>query len=531
MDACPVHARYKKLNHAKMLVAEADNVRHIVVLGGGTAGLLAALAIERHLPQIRVTVVRSSQLGIIGVGEGTVPSIVRFLHDYLSIDSKTFHQTVRPSLKLGLRFLWGKRSHFHYSFSPQFSAPVPGLPHAKGWYCNDDLAYADICSALMDADKSCLKRIDGRPRFVGPFAYHLENERLVGFLETLTDNARIEKIDDVVVRVKQREAGIESLELESGRSVRADLFVDCSGFRSELLGRSLSERFVDFSNTLLCDRAVAGGWPRTHEIYKPYTTAETMRAGWCWQIEHDELINRGYVYSSRFIDDAEAEKEFREKCPRLTETRTIRFRTGVHERTWVKNVVALGNAAGFVEPLEATAIGMMCDGISLLVRALQSAHGRLLDIHRDNYNRYVWDSWQTVRDFLALHYKFNDRLNSPFWQAANEETTLGRAQHLVDYFRAGGPDFRFLDRELRTDMFTSEGYLAMLLGQGVAFNAPAEPLETERWKQFKMDLQRQASAGMDMHQCLSSLRMNGLTKSDMWFNPVYATPSPGSAIV
>ena len=103
-----------------MLVAEADNVRHIVVLGGGTAGLLAALAIERHLPQIRVTVVRSSQLGIIGVGEGTVPSIVRFLHDYLGIDSKTFHQTVRPSLKLGLRFLWGKRSHFHYSFSPQF---------------------------------------------------------------------------------------------------------------------------------------------------------------------------------------------------------------------------------------------------------------------------------------------------------------------------------------------------------------------------------------------------------------------------
>ena len=170
----------------------------------------------------------------------------------------------------------------------------------------------------MDEDKACLKRIDGRPRFVGPFAYHLENERLVGFLETLTDNARIEKLMTWLCasnNVKQD----ESLELESGRSVRADLFVDCSGFRSELLGRSLSERFVP--------TAVAGGWLRTHETYKPYTTAETMRAGWCWQIEHDELINRGYVYSSRFIDDAEAEKEFREKCPRLTETRTIRFRT------------------------------------------------------------------------------------------------------------------------------------------------------------------------------------------------------------
>ncbi len=152
------------------------------------------------------------------------------------------------------------------------------------------------------------------------------------------------------------------LRLESGRRETADLYLDASGFASVLLGKALGEPFVSYDKTLFCDRAVVGGWDRKDPedmVIKPYTTCETMNCGWCWQIEHENRINRGYVYSSGFISDEEAEKEFRMKNPKVGPTRIVRFVSGRYRNVWVKNVVAVGNAGGFVEPLEATALGAM----------------------------------------------------------------------------------------------------------------------------------------------------------------------------
>lgn len=489
--------------------ATAKPVRKIVVMGGGSAGFLAALGIAKGLPAAELVVVRSTKMGVIGVGEGTIPSVVQFLHRFLDVDFSTFQRAVQPSIKLGIKYLWGRRPFFHYTFSPQLERRHPKFPYAKGYFCKDDFEFADLNSALMRHDKVCLVGPDGKPRFNPNFAYHMENRRLVDFFESLSDERGIAKIDAVVEDVVVGPDGIESLRLDDGQTLTGDLFIDCSGFHSELLGKALAEPYVDFSNALFCDRAVVGGWSRSDEDrYHPYTTAETMDAGWAWQIEHDEIVNRGYVFCSGFLSDQEAMDEFCRKNPKVSSPKVIRFRAGVYRRTWVKNVVAIGNAAGFVEPIEATAIGVICDSVSRLVRGLSASNMRLLDIQRTIFNRIVSRNWEIIRDFLALHYKFNDRLDTPFWAHCQQEVDLGEAGELVDYYRAVGPDFGFLKIELKRDFFTAEGYLAMLLGQSVPYDREVQIDDAlaGQWTTFKQDLTNAALNGAGMEQYLAALR-------------------------
>ena len=337
-------------------------IQRVVILGGGTAALLTASAFARYLPDIEVVMVRSTKMGIIGVGEGTIATIGRFLHEYLGIDPLRFHREVHPSIKLGIQFDWGAQTPYHYSFPPQYSAANPiqsKLSHPVGDYCYPEATFADLSSSLMYHGKVAATDPEGNPVQSPSFAYHLENRRFVEFLEQWVKEQGIDAVDAIVKQVDVGEKGVASLLLDNGQTMTADLFVDCSGFRSELLGTALDEPFISFKESLPCDRAVVGGWRRSDETYNAFTTAQAMDSGWSWQIEHDEIINRGYVFASDFISDEAAEAEFRCKNPKVQDTRLIRFRSGYHRRSWVKNVVAIGNSAGFVEPLEATAIGFM----------------------------------------------------------------------------------------------------------------------------------------------------------------------------
>lgn len=490
-----------------------ETVRKIIVLGGGSAGFLAAVAIAKKLPDVELIVIRSKKMGVIGVGEGTIPSVVQFLHRFLGIDVKAFNRHAEPSIKLGIKYIWGKRPFFNYTFSAQLTQLHPSFPIPKGYFCQDDFDYADFNSALMRFGKVALRKPNGQPQFNQNFAYHLENKKFVAYFENLGDELGIHKIDAIVEGVKLGPNGIESLKLDNGQIIQGDLFIDASGFHAELIGKALNEPFVDFGNALFCDSAVVGGWQRTDEdAYNPFTTAETMNAGWSWQIEHDDLVNRGYVFCSRFLSDDEAVDEFCGKNSKVRMPRVIKFNAGVRRRTWVKNVVSIGNSAGFVEPIEATAIGMICDSVSRLIRGLTASNMRLLDIQRDIYNRIVYKNWEIIRDFIALHYKFNNRLDTPFWKMCQNEVPLGEAQEIADYYKEVGPDFSFINVELKRDFFTAEGYIAMLVGQQVEYNRTVgiDDAMRGKWKQFKQKLASAVGNALTMDEYLDVLRNSHL---------------------
>src|SRR5688572_27879814 len=399
------------------LPAEGDPIRRIIVLGGGSAGFLAAMALRRALPDLPVFVLRSKEIGIIGVGEGTTVAVPNFLHSYLGLNSLEFIRSAKPTYKLGIKFVWGTRPYFNYTFSPQFDMRYAVLSKPTGFYCrgDGDAGYAALNSALMSEGKAFIRLPGGSPGVRNDVAYHIENADFVAYLESQALRLGVQIVDDTVRGVETGDRGVVALNCEATGRQAADLYVDCSGFYSALLGKALAEPFVSFKSSLFCDRAVVGGWQRTDEPILPYTTAETMDSGWCWQIEHEHRINRGYVYSSAFISDGDAEQEFRQKNPRVGPTRVVKFVTGRYARTWVKNVVAIGNASGFVEPLESTSLAFICVESVWLIESLVDASREVRPSWQALFNKRVGQSWDVIRQFLALHYKFNDRLDTPFW--------------------------------------------------------------------------------------------------------------------
>ena len=304
--------------------------------------------------------------------------------------------------------------------------------------------------------------------------------------------------------------GIAAIHLEDGRRLDADFFIDASGFRSELLGKALEEPFISFDRALFCDRAVVGGWERTTEPILPYTTAETMDAGWSRQIEHEHHVNRGYVFASEFLSDEQAAEEFRRKNPKVPkEMRVVKFRSGFHRRAWVDNVLAVGNASGFVEPLEATALMVVCQQIANFVTKLEHCSLMPTPTIRQLYNDMMEGTWNEIRDFLALHYKFNTLVDTPFWKHCREDTDMGGTAELLEFYAENGPTGlgRYTLPKFSTN-FGIEGYLVMLVGMGVPYRAKHRPgvQELGKWKRHLADLAAQARAALDVRQALDIVR-------------------------
>ncbi len=459
-------------------------VKKVIVLGGGSAGFMAAIALRAKVPGLDVLVIRSKDIGVIGVGEGSTVALTRFLHDYLKVGPKRFHEVAQPTWKLGLKFLWGRRPYFNYTFGPGLEARYPDLPKPTGYYCDGDAEYTDPQSALMTHDRVFEREPGGAPAIRNAaFSYHFENEKFVQFLEGYAVAQGVRTLDDTVLEVRQDETGVAGLVLKSGAVESGDLYVDSSGFVSLLLGKAMGEPFLSFKSSLFCDRAVVGGWARGpgDEVIKPYTTCETMNAGWAWQIEHIGRVNRGYVYASDFVSDDEARAEFLAKNPKVTETRVVRFVCGRYRRCWVKNVVAIGNASGFVEPLEATALGVIAMQSRLLADTLVDGDGRPRRSQVNQYNAYHERNWDSIRAFIAVHYKFNTRLDTPFWRACRADTDLGaRAEAVVDYYRECGPSPLCQPTLFdEFDQFKMAGYATMLVGMEVPFERTHQPTNAE----------------------------------------------------
>jgi tryptophan 7-halogenase len=486
-------------------------IKRVVILGGGSAGFIAALALKSKLRDLEVLIIRSKDIGIIGVGEGSTPILTGFLHEYLGVNRKKFFAVAQPTWKLGLRFLWGSRPYFNYTFSRQLLGEVKGMEKGRAYYCWDEMEYEDLFSALMSQDRAFEKAPNGDPIFHTNMAYHVENEKFVRFLEEYAIALGVNILDDTVKEVQQNDDGVSGLLLSSGRTETADLYVDASGFGSVLLGKALGEPFVSYSKSLFCDRAVVGGWDRKDPedmLIKPYTTCETMDCGWCWQIEHENRINRGYVFSSAFISDEEAEKEFRAKNPKVGPTRIVRFTSGRYRNIWVKNVVAVGNAAGFVEPLEATALGGIAYECIAIADTLKECDREVALATINIFNSFQARTWNDIRDFLAVHYKFNKRLDTPFWRHCWEATDLAGAAAFLEAYGESGPSIWLGQTLDKATQFGVPGYLVLLLGQKVGYRRPYRLTENELqiWNAERQKFKKMGSRGVTVREALEKIR-------------------------
>ena len=405
-------------------------VRKVVVLGAGSAGYLSAVTIKRLLPELDVSIVHSAKIPVIGVGESTTAYLPRFLHETLALDQARFFREVKPVFKLGIRFIWGapEDTHFNYTFDGLLQVRPNPLRKRLSYYCLRDWNDFGHFSALMDRQLApCYFTYGGQYQLQKGYGYHINNRLFLQYLQGIANELGVTNVIGDVVEVTRGEDGsCQELVLEDGRKLCGDLFVDCSGFASVLLKQQMLERYQSYDQSLFCDRAAVGSWANDG-VVNPYTTSETMNHGWCWRIDFADRITRGYVFSSQFCSDDEAIAELQQKNPLIQDDiQIVRFRSGRYENFWSGNVLAIGNASGFVEPLEATALHLIAQQLTSVCGALLDADLRIeAEVIRED-NRQYRRAWDEVRDFLALHYKFNRHSNSPFWRHCRNDTDFGR---------------------------------------------------------------------------------------------------------
>ncbi len=507
------------------------------VVGGGTAGYLTALALRTKLPGVAVTLIESPEVPVLGVGEATTPLTPQFLHVDLGLDVHQLFREVRPTFKLGIRFDWGGPNSgpggFNYPFGPVEVAD------ALRW--DGDLDRCSLQSMLMSAGALPLTAArDGdyppaaarpgtrhgapggeRPLWLSGtaarIAYHLDNPRLVAYLQRRAAERGVERVLATVADVEVGSAGgadrpsvdggeigdgrggtagngstsveVRALRLADGRRLCFDYYVDCTGAASLLAGRALGSPLESYEGSLFTDRAVVGraivGRAHPQSRLPPFTRATAMPAGWAWSIPQPEERHVGYVYSSRFVGDEQAAAELRRASPTAGGRtggglRVLAFRPGRHRHFWLGNVFALGNAYGFVEPLESTALHLLIRQIGLLVGSFpwRGPAGRL----RTVFNRRVGAFWDYVAWFVGLHFKFNRRMTTPFWRACRRDVDVSRHAELLESFRRDGPLTRSRAERDGFDypdpLWGPEGLDVILCGQGVP--APLPPPRRER---------------------------------------------------
>lgn len=454
----------------------STEIKSIGILGGGTAGYLTALALKKLHPAIKTSVIESSKIPVIGVGESTTTEIVPFLHRTLGIDPQRFFKEVEPTLKLGIRFDWGCPGDYHFNFN--FFA---GHQH-ESYYYEDSINHANWASVLMDHHKVPVVRTeDGSLTSLLPsipFSYHIDNKNLIRFLNKLLKERNIPIVDVEVSTVHLEDDGfVKALESTDGQMHSFDLYIDCSGFRSKILGQSLATEFIPFSSTLINNRALTFDRPNNGVIASS-TRCNTMNNGWCWTIPMRTENHHGYVHSTLYCDEETALAEARAKYGHFENYKMVEFRSGRHKQAWNKNVFALGNAYGFVEPLESTAIQTAVHSIMTLCKLMPNNHNDTSSIA--GINQEIAATWDTFRWFLGIHYKFNKRLDTPYWNWCRENTNVGDAQMVMDLFHQRPPlsasNFGTHSpyTALEALVFNSYSYDTLMYGQKVA-GTPQKP--------------------------------------------------------
>ncbi|MGX9221000.1 tryptophan halogenase family protein [Massilia varians] len=449
-----------------------EPIKDIVIVGGGTAGWMTAAALSTVLNgRYNIRLVESDEIGIVGVGEATIPMIQRF-NRVLGIDENEFMRETQGSFKLGIEFVnWGKLGDRYMHGFGRLGQDLATLPFDQYWnkMCRAGKAAPleeySITRMASKANKFMPPRFDvpNSPlRDIG-YAYHFDASLYAKFLRKLSESRGVVRIEGKITRATLREPDghIDAVELENGTRVEGELFIDCSGFRGLLIEQTLQTGYEDWTHWLPADRALAVPC-ESAPVITPYTRSTAHKSGWQWRIPLQHRTGNGHVYCSRFISDDEAAATLLANLDgrALAEPRLIRFQTGMRKLAWNRNVVALGLASGFLEPLESTSIHLIQSGIQRLLDFFPDRGWSAID--RDEYNRQSRFDYERIRDFIILHYHLNQRTDSDYWKECANMAIPDTLRHKMAMYRSHGRVVR-VDNEL----FSEVGWIQVFEGQNM----------------------------------------------------------------
>jgi len=451
-----------------------DPIRRIVIVGGGTAGWMAAAAISRILgefPGLSIQLVESEAIGTVGVGEATIPQILSF-NKLLGLDENEFVRETHATYKLGIEFVdWLRPGHSYIHPFGKYGLDMMGIEFHHFWLRGralgdpEELDVYSIAAMAGKAGKFYWPQLDNpkSPLSKLAYAFQFDASRYARYLRIRAERQGVVRREGRVVDVLQDgDSGfVTAVKMEDGSEIEGELFLDCSGFRSLLLGRTLGVPFNDWSKWLPCDRAVAVPCTLAGD-HQPLTRSTARPAGWQWRIPLQHRIGNGHVYSSAHMEQDEATDLLLANLDGepFADPNQLRFTAGHRTRAWEKNVVALGLAGGFLEPLESTAIHLVQSAIARLMAYFPTTAFGEQEIAR--FNRDTEREYVDIRDFLVLHYKATERDDSEFWRyCRNLDPPDGLAEKLA-MFRGSGRVVR--EHE---ELFTETSWLSVMAGQGV----------------------------------------------------------------
>lgn len=440
-------------------------VKKVVVAGGGSAGWMTAAALSGQLGGLLdITLVESDAIGTVGVGESTIPTARTFVH-LLGLDEREFMRETGATFKLGILFEnWGQvGDRYIHSFGQVGKSTLLAHFHhmwmqAKDQGFGGDLG--DYCLELRASEEGKFYTADDFPM---NYAYHIDATRFGRYLRRRCENKGVRRVEGKIAQVQQDpESGhVTALVLESGERVEGDLFVDCTGFRALLIEQTLKAGFEDWGQWLPNDRAVAVQ-TRTTEPSMPLTRAIAHAAGWQWGIPLQHREGNGWVYSSEFMSEDEATTTFigQLKGEKLTEPWHLRFRPGRRRKAWDRNVVAIGLAGGFIEPLEATSLHLIMIAITRLLQLFPFTG--VNEALQKRFNFLAEQEIERVRDFIILHYNATERSDTPYWDRCRTMDIPASLKERIDLFRETAQVYH-----IPGELFLIDSWLQVMLGQRI----------------------------------------------------------------
>ncbi|MFN3434905.1 MAG: tryptophan halogenase family protein [Sphingomonas sp.] len=449
----------------------ANRIERVVILGGGTAGWMTAAALSRSFgSSVRITLLESEEIGTVGVGEATIPTI-HWFNQLVGLDEAAFLRATQATFKLGIEFVdWRTPGHRYFHPFGHHGATLPGVPFHHRWL----KARADGLDLPLSA-LSLATRLAAEGRFAKPqgdaqsilstlgYAYHFDAALYARHLRQSSEAQGVRRVEGRLRDVERHaETGfVTALTTERDERIEGDLFVDCSGFRALLIGDAMGEPFEDWGHWLPCDRAVAVPSARVAAT-TPYTKSTARAAGWQWRIPLQHRTGNGYVYASAHVSDDEATATLLAHLDgeALADPRMLRFRAGTRRRPWRGNVVAIGLSSGFLEPLESTSIHLIQSGIAKLLTLFPD---RDCDpALAERFNRVFVADMDGIKDFLILHYHATSGRDDPLWRHC-------RTMPLPESLRAREEQYRRSGRLIldADELFREASWLAVLNGQGI----------------------------------------------------------------